>query len=76
MKTVKTTEDGWGCVPELKEVSQMLSGLRNPIYEIDNCVRSSSTEAIVEDMRDILEQALEQLEYVNTDVEYETVYEN
>jgi len=75
MSTVKTSEDGWGCVPELKEVSETLGALRNPLYEIDKCVRRSSTKIIVQDIKEILERALEELEYIDTEVEYETVYE-
>lgn len=76
MKTIKTTEDGWECVPELREVSENLDSLRNTLYEIDNCVRESSVEGIVTHLQETLQRALEELEYIDTDVEYETVYED
>lgn len=76
MKTIKTTEEGWECVPELIEVSENLDSLRNTLYEIDNCVRKSSVEGIVTHLQETLQRALEELEYIDTDVEYETVYED
>jgi hypothetical protein len=76
MKTIKTTKEGWECVPELREVSENLDSLRNTLYEIDNCVRESSVEDIVTHLQETLQRALEELEYIDTDVEYETVYED
>ncbi len=76
MKTIKTTKEGWECVPELREVSENLDSLRNTLYEIDNCVRESSVEGIVTHLQETLQRALEELEYIDTDVEYETVYED
>jgi hypothetical protein len=76
MKTKKTTTDGWECVPELKEVSETLEQLRNPIYEIDNCVRKSSLEDIVTELQGAFENSLIELKCIDTDIEYETVYED
>ena len=33
MTVIKTTEDGWDCVPELKEVVTTYEKARNIIYE-------------------------------------------
>lgn len=76
MKTKKTTEEGWECVPELIEVSENLDSLRKTLYEIDNCVRESSLEGIVTHLQETLQKALKELEYIDTQVEYETVYED
>ena len=76
MRTIKTEEDGWDCVPELKEVSDTLSGIRDALYEIDNCVRKSSTRGIVTDLQETLQRALDELEYVDTEIEYETVFDD
>ena len=73
MRTIKTDTDGWDCVPELKEVADILEGLREEKYEIDNCVRKSSVEGIVTQLKEQLQKALDELEYIDTDVEYETV---
>ena len=36
---IKTIEDGWDCVPELKEVVDTYENAADIIYEINNCVR-------------------------------------
>ena len=35
---IKTTTDGWDCVPELKECVEEIENVNNIIYEINNCV--------------------------------------
>ena len=70
MKTIiKTTADGWDCIPELNEVVYTMEELNDYIYEIKNCQRSSDLEEIVFDMQAIMEQAIEQLQQIDTDVE-------
>lgn len=76
MKTKKTTTDGWQCVPELREVLQNLEDIQHTLYEIRNCVRESSLEDIVTELRGAFENSLIELNYIDTDVEYETVYED
>lgn len=73
MRTIKTNADGWDCVPELKEVADILEGLREEKYEIDNCVRKTSLNDMVTRLKDQLEKALDELEYIDTGVEYKTV---
>ena len=36
---IKTFEDGWDCLPELKEVVKTIEELDHYMYEINNCVR-------------------------------------
>lgn len=76
MKTKKTTTDGWQCVPELREVLQNLEDIQHTLYEIRNCVRESSLEDIVTELQGAFENSLIELNYIDTDVEYETVYED
>ena len=38
MAIIKTIEDGWGCVPELKEVMNEIDNINGIIYEINNCL--------------------------------------
>jgi hypothetical protein len=75
MRTIKTNTDGWDCVPELKEVADILEGLREEKYEIDNCVRKTSLNDMVTQLKDQLQKALDELEYIDTGVEYKTVYD-
>ena len=67
-----TTEDGWGCVPELKDVARIYDRLSHQIYEIKHCVRVSSTEEIVTELRLAAEDMIRCLDYIDTDVDYVT----
>ena len=70
---IKTFEDGWDCLPELKEVVETIEELDNYKYEINNCVRVTELAEMVSEMKNILEEALSQLDDINTDREFETV---
>lgn len=70
---VLTRHDGWDCVPELKEVVDILDDdLGHHLYEIKNCVRTQSVEDLVIELRQGLQEALNILDTIDTDVEYET----
>ena len=71
MKVIKTSEDGWDCVPQLNNVAKTLSFLDPYLYEIRTCVRSSSVEDMVNGIKDTLEEALEELNEIDTDIEFE-----
>ena len=73
MRKEQTIEDGWDCVPELGNVVTEIEELSQFTYEIKNCVRNSDLALMVEDMTYLLEQALDELSQIDTDVEYETV---
>ena len=73
---IKTFEDGWDCLPELKELVETIEELDTYKYEINNCVRVTELDQMVSEMRDILEEALNQLENINTDREFETIIED
>tara|TARA_R110000772_G_scaffold103980_2_gene205212 strand:- start:1351 stop:1581 length:231 start_codon:yes stop_codon:yes gene_type:complete len=70
---IKTIEDGWDCVPELKEIVETIEELDTYKYEINNCVRVTELDHIVSEMKDLLEEALSKLENIDTDREFETV---
>ena len=50
---IKTTEDGWDCVPELKEVVDIYENVGHHIYEIKHCVRSEDLEQMVSELLDM-----------------------
>lgn len=70
---IKTFEDGWDCLPELREVVDTIEELDTYKYEINNCVRVTELDHMVSEMKDLLEEALSKLENINTDREFETI---
>ena len=77
MAIIKTIEDGWDCVPELKnEVVYAYEEAADIIYEINNCVRSTELYEIVERLQDMAATITEQLEEIDEDQEFETVEED
>jgi len=76
MKSKETIEDGWNCVPELLEAIEELEAINDFKYEIKNCVRVSSLYGMVEEMKHILQNVLDKLDEVDTEVEYTTVDDN
>lgn len=70
---IKTFEEGWDCLPELKEVVKTINELDTYKYEINNCVRATELDHMVSEMKNLLEEALSQLEDINTNTEFETV---
>jgi hypothetical protein len=73
---MKTRHDGWECVPELKEAVNCIDQLNECIYEIKHCVRASSTADLKNLMLQNLREAIELLECIDEDIEYETIYED
>lgn len=72
-----TTANGWECVPQFKYIANILNDdLAHHIYEIKNCVRTQSVEDLVLELRQGLQEALNILDTIDTDVEYETVDED
>tara|TARA_R110000824_G_C14723937_1_gene625461 strand:- start:216 stop:449 length:234 start_codon:yes stop_codon:yes gene_type:complete len=76
MAVEETYEDGWGCVPELLEAVEELEEIDGFKYEIKNCVRVSSLDDMVGEMKEILINVLEKLDEIDTEVEYKTVEDN
>ncbi len=72
---IKTTEDGWDCVPELKECVAEIDNVNSIIYEINNCVRQTDLYTIVEELKNMAYTLTEKLEAIDEDQEFETVDE-
>ena len=72
---IKTIEDGWDCVPELKECVSEIDNVNSIIYEINNCVRQSDLYTIVEELKNMAYTLTEKLEAIDEDQEFETVDE-
>ena len=72
---IKTIEDGWDCVPELKECVGEIDNIGSTIYEINNCVRQTDLYTIVEELKTMAYNITEKLEAVDEDQEFVTVCE-
>jgi len=72
---IETIEDGWDCVPELKEVISEIENVDGIVYEINNCVRSTDLYTIVEELKTMAYNLTEKLEAIDEDQEFETVDE-
>ena len=72
---MKTSYEGWECVPEFEEAVECIEKLNQSMYEIKNCTRYSSTADLKNVMLQNLREAIELLEYIDEDIEYETRYE-
>lgn len=70
---IKTTEDGWDCVPGLKEAVRSIDLLRDHVYEIKNCVRAHELEFMVDEMKGHLIDAIDILDQIDVNEEFETV---
>tara|TARA_R110001592_G_scaffold192127_2_gene438783 strand:+ start:636 stop:869 length:234 start_codon:yes stop_codon:yes gene_type:complete len=75
MSIIKTTEDGWSCVPELGEVVSIYEGVGSHIYEIKNCVRSEDLEQMIDELMGMCIDMKEKLEEIDESQEFETVEE-
>ncbi len=69
MSELRTTEDGWDCIPQLKQASDCLEEARHEKYEIDSCVRDTELEDLVTNLKEKLEQAIEHLNEIDLDTE-------
>ena len=73
---MKTSHEGWECVPQLKRVTRLIQvELGHHFYEINNCVRTQSVEDMVLEINRVLREALNELDTIDTTVEYETIHE-
>ena len=72
---IKTIEDGWDCVPELKEVVDSYENAADIIYEINNCVRVTDLCDIIEELKSMCIDMQEKLDEIDDSQEFETVDE-
>ena len=73
--TKETIEDGWDCVPALKEVISEIENVDGIVYEINNCVRSTDLYTIVEELKTMAYNITEKLEAIDEDQEFITIFE-
>jgi hypothetical protein len=73
MSVVKTTEDGWDCVPELEEVVSIYEEAGHHIYEIKNCVRVMNLEHMIDELLCMCIDMKQKLEEIDESQEFETV---
>ena len=72
----KTEYDGWNCVPELKEAIDYIEECSSDIYEIKNCVRNSRLRDLIENIKNNLQYAIDELDGISDpDEEFVTVDE-
>ena len=72
-EVIKTIEDGWDCVPELKEAVDLIDEVETYVYEIKHCQREQELEFMVEEMKEKLQEVIDVLKTIDTDQEFETV---
>ena len=72
---IKTTTDGWVCVPVLIDCVAEIDNVNSIIYEINNCVRQTDLYTIVEELKNMAYTLTEKLEAIDEDQEFETVDE-
>ena len=76
MTIIKTTEDGWDCIPELKnEIVYAYEEAADIIYEINNCVRVTDLCDIIEELKSMCIDMQEKLDEIDDSQEFETVDE-
>ena len=76
MKT-KTEYDGWNCVRELGHAINYIEECSSDIYEIKNCVRNSRLSDLIENIKNNLQYAIDELDGISdTEEEFETVVED
>jgi hypothetical protein len=73
MNEIKTYEDGWDCVPKLKNTVRVMDLLRDHVYEIKHCVRSSDLDYMVQAMKSNLQVAMDILDEIDTEETFITV---
>ncbi len=73
MTKIKTMTDGWDCVPQLQEVANLIEdGTNSYVYEINHCVRQSDLRDMVSELRESYAEAINILNTIDVDAEYET----
>ena len=73
MSIIKTTEDGWDCVPELAEVVDIYENVGHHIYEIKNCVRAQGLEEMIDELLGMCIDMKDTLDSIDESQEFETV---
>lgn len=74
MEIIKTRYDGWECLPQMKKLCDAVGMVAQYKYEINNCVRTSSVEEIVNAYRNMISEMQDILDDLDnyTNVEFVT----
>ena len=69
----ETIEDGWDCVPELKEAVEIYENAGHIVYEINNCVRDMELGAMIRELKDMCYDMERKLDEIDDSLEFITV---
>lgn len=74
MRIINTEHDGWQCLPQMKDLCAAAGAVAEYKYEINNCVRTSSVEEIVNAYRNMISEMQDILDDLDnyTNVEFVT----
>jgi len=73
MSVIKTPDDGWDCVPELKEIVEMYENAGHHIYEIKNCVREERLDDMLIELENMCIDIQRTIHSIDENQEFETV---
>ena len=71
--TKETIEDGWDCVPELKEAVEIYENAGHIVYEINNCVRDIELGDMIRELKDMCYDMERKLDEIDDSLEFITV---
>ena len=69
----ETIEDGWDCVPELKEAVEIYENAGHIVYEINNCVRDMELGYMIRELKDMCYDMERKLDEIDDSLEFITV---
>ena len=69
----ETIEDGWDCVPELKEAVEIYENAGHIVYEINNCVRDMELGDMIRELKDMCYDMERKLDEIDDSLEFITV---
>ena len=69
----ETIEDGWDCVPELKEAVEIYENAGHIVYEINNCVRQMELCDMIEELKNMCIDIEQKLDEIDDSLEFVTV---
>ena len=72
----ETIEDGWDCVPELKEAVEIYENAGHIVYEINNCVRDMELGDMIRELKDMCYDMERKLDEIDDSLEFVTVDDN
>ena len=71
--TKETIEEGWDCVPELKEAVEIYENAGHIVYEINNCVRDMELGDMIRELKDMCYDMERKLDEIDDSLQFITV---